>query len=49
MLSQAGLSPAQLHAASVEVLQAPSELALMQRLAEFPALVSQSALELSPH
>ena len=49
MLSQAGLSPAQVHAASVEVLQAPSELALMQRLAEFPALVSQSALELSPH
>ena len=49
MLSQAGLSAAQLHAASVEVLQAPSELALMQRLAEFPALVSQSALELSPH
>jgi arginyl-tRNA synthetase len=49
MLSQAGLSPAQLHAASVEVLQAPSELALMQRLAEFPAVVSQSALELSPH
>ena len=49
MLSQAGLSAAQLHAASVEMLQAPSELALMQRLAEFPALVSQSALELSPH
>ena len=49
MLSQAGLSPAQLHAASAEVLQAPSELALMQRLAEFPALVSQAALELSPH
>ena len=49
MLSQAGLSAAQLHAASVEMLQAPSELALMQRLAEFPALVSQAALELSPH
>ena len=49
MLSQAGLSAAQLHAASVDVLQAPSELALMQRLAEFPALVSQAALELSPH
>jgi arginyl-tRNA synthetase len=49
MLSQAGLSPTQSHAASVEVLQAPTELALMQRLAEFPALVSQSALELSPH
>ena len=49
MLSQAGLSAAQLQTASVELLQAPSELALMQRLAEFPALVSQSALELSPH
>ena len=49
MLSQAGLSTAQLHAAPVDLLQAPSELALMQRLAEFPALVSQAALELSPH
>ncbi len=49
MLSQAGLSTAQLEAASVDVLKAPSELALMQRLAEFPALVSQAALELSPH
>ena len=49
MLSQAGLSAAQLQAASVDLLQAPSELALMQRLAEFPALVSQAALELSPH
>ncbi|MEY3739447.1 MAG: hypothetical protein RLZZ192_122, partial [Pseudomonadota bacterium] len=48
MLSQAGLSTAQLEAASVDVLKAPSELALMQRLAEFPALVSQAALELSP-
>ena len=49
MLSQAGLSAAEHHAASVDLLQAPSELALMQRLAEFPALVSQAALELSPH
>jgi len=49
MLSQAGLSAAQLQTASVDLLQAPSELALMQRLAEFPALVSQAALELSPH
>jgi arginyl-tRNA synthetase len=49
MLSQAGLSTEQLHGASVDLLQAPSELALMQRLAEFPALVSQAALELSPH
>ncbi len=49
MLSQAGLSAAELHAACVDLLQAPSELALMQRLAEFPALVSQAALELSPH
>ncbi len=49
MLTQAGLSAAQLQAASVDLLQAPSELALMQRLAEFPALVSQAALELSPH
>lgn len=49
MLATAGLSTAELHAASSALLTAPSELALMQRLAEFPALVSQAATELSPH
>jgi arginyl-tRNA synthetase len=49
MLATAGLNTAELHAASTALLVAPSELALMQRLAEFPALVTQAAAELSPH
>jgi arginyl-tRNA synthetase len=49
MLATAGLSTLELHAASSELLIAPSELALMQRLAEFPALVTEAATELSPH
>ncbi len=49
MLATAGLNTSELHAASTALLVAPSELALMQRLAEFPALVTQAAVELSPH
>jgi arginyl-tRNA synthetase len=49
MLVTAGLSLLELHAALPELLTAPSELALMQRLAEFPALVTEAAAELSPH
>ncbi len=49
MLATAGLSKTELHAASAERLIAPSELALMQRLAEFPTLVKEAATELSPH
>ena len=49
MLATAGLSSAELHAALPSLLTAPTELALMQRLAEFPALVMQAASELSPH
>lgn len=49
MLTTAGLSTLELHAALPALLTAPSELALMQRLAEFPALVTEAAAELSPH
>lgn len=49
MLATAGLSTLELHAALPELLIAPSELALLQRLAEFPALVTEAAAELSPH
>ena len=49
MLTTAGLSGAELRAAQPALLTAPSELALMQRLAEFPSLVTQAASELSPH
>jgi arginyl-tRNA synthetase len=49
MLLQAGLSAQELSAADSTLLVAPTEIALMQRLAEFAALVSQAALDLSPH
>ena len=49
MLATAAVGRARLDQASVEPLEAPTELALMQRLAEFPALVTQAAQELSPH
>ena len=49
MLLQAGLTQQELHAADLSVLTAATEIALMQRLAEFAALVSQAALDLSPH
>ncbi len=49
MLTTAGLAQAERDAASVDYLTAPTELALMQRLAEFPTLVAEAAQELSPH
>ncbi len=49
MLTQSGFEQAQRDAALVEHLTAPTELALMQRLAEFPKLVAEAAQELSPH
>ena len=49
MLATADVGRTRLEQASAELLQAPAELALMQRLAEFPALVTQAAQELSPH
>ena len=49
MLLQAGLSVQALSAADSSCLVAPTEIALMQRLAEFPALVTQAAFDLSPH
>ena len=49
MLQQAGLSAQELSAADSSRLIAPTEVALMQRLAEFPALISQAAFDLSPH
>ncbi len=49
MLTTAGLDQTQRDAASVDCLTAPTELALMQRLAEFPTLVAEAAQELSPH
>jgi arginyl-tRNA synthetase len=48
-LTQSGFEKAQRDTALVEYLTAPTERALMRRLAEFPALVAQAAQELSPH
>jgi arginyl-tRNA synthetase len=49
MLTQSGFERAQIDTASVEHLTAPTELVLMQRLAEFPTLIAEAAQELSPH
>ena len=49
MLAQSGFEQPQRDAALAEHLKAPTELALMRRLAEFPALVAEAAQELSPH
>ncbi len=48
MISQSGLAD-QLGAADISTLVAPSEFALMQRLAEYPAALTQAAQELAPH
>ena len=49
MLLQAGLAAKDIHQANPHVLTAPTEKALLRRLAEFPSLVTQAARELSPH
>lgn len=49
MLLQAGLAAKDIHAANPMILTAPTEKALLRRLAEFPALITQAARELSPH
>ena len=49
VIAQSGVSGEQRAQANPDRLTAPTELALMQRLAEFPALIRQAASELSPH
>ena len=49
MVGQAGVPADELDRADPAPLTAPSELALMQRLAEFPATVALAAQELAPH
>lgn len=54
MLRQAAEQDAQatdaaIAAADISLLTAPSEFTLLQRLAEFPAMVQQSAQDLAPH
>jgi len=49
VLAQADEADAAIAAADTALLTAPSELALMQRLSELPALVALAAQELAPH
>lgn len=48
MISQSSLA-GQLGAADISTLVAPSEFALMQRLSEYPSMLTQAAQELAPH
>ena len=49
MIAQAGLSHEQVAHASSACLVAPTEIVLMQRLAEFGPTIASAAQELSPH
>jgi arginyl-tRNA synthetase len=49
VFEQWGGDPAMLTQADVSRLTAPSELALMARLAEYPAMLERAAAELAPH
>lgn len=49
VINNAGMPAADVAAADVSLLTAPSEFALMQRLAEFPHVVALAAQELAPH
>lgn len=49
MVNASGASAEIIGQADIELLDAPSEFALMQRLSGFPAIVAQAAQELAPH
>ncbi|OZI77085.1 arginine--tRNA ligase [Bordetella genomosp. 12] len=49
MIASSGLDDAAIAAADAAPLTAPTEFALMQRLAEFPGVVKLAAQELAPH
>jgi len=49
MIANAGADEARIAQADTALLAAPSEFALMQRLAGFPQVVAQAAQELAPH
>lgn len=49
MIAGSGLDEAAIAAADTSPLTAPTEFALMQRLAEFPNVVKLAAQELAPH
>ena len=49
VLRQVGASSTELAQANFNLLTAPSELKLLQRLAEYPAMLTQAAKDLAPH
>lgn len=49
VVNNAGMPAADVAAADASLLTAPTEFALMQRLAEFPQIVALAAQELAPH
>jgi len=49
LLAQAGVSPDQIALADASLLTAPTEFALMQRLAEYPDTLTLAARDLAPH
>lgn len=49
MIGNSGASAAEIAQADTALLTAPSEYALLQRLAEFPQVVALAAQELAPH
>lgn len=49
ILNQVNIADAELQAADFALLTAPSELKMLQRLAEFPAMLTQAAKDLAPH
>lgn len=49
VLRQVGLDADTLATADFDLLTAPSELKMLQRLAEYPAMLSQAAKDLAPH
>ena len=49
VLQQTGLEASALEAADFSLLTAPSEIKLLQRLAEYPAMLAQAAKDLAPH
>lgn len=49
MTANSGATPQAIGAADTALLAAPTEFALMQRLAEFPQVVALAAQELAPH
>lgn len=49
VLTQANIETNTLKSADFSLLTAPSELKLLQRLAEYPAMLTQAAKDLAPH